>query len=220
MCEKQQYVLNSVNEFFTLKRPNVEKYNNEFIISLKWPSNAVDVLYSFRGVYTIGVFIYYRSYFPDEVRNDIFLKERESGKKQLLYSNEYLGKKYMLFSKVSDLNPMKEYLHKYYDIGNVFPTWPGANVNRGTSHCYDIPDVYYNRYDNFSNMVFNQIYKNAYMDKILASKYNSVEKLLKMSKDEYTEFLYYIVQVIDERTNLLAFWIKENSDEKSCKRGV
>ena len=29
---------------------------------------------------------------------------------------------------------IKEFLEHYYDIGNIIPTWPGANVNRGMAH--------------------------------------------------------------------------------------
>lgn len=49
--------LQSVEEFFQ-KRENVEKYNEDKINKLKW--ECPDVLFSFKGIYAIGVFIYYR----------------------------------------------------------------------------------------------------------------------------------------------------------------
>jgi hypothetical protein len=42
-------------EIFFQKRQTVEKYNEDKINKLKW--ECPDVLFSFRGVYAIGVFI-------------------------------------------------------------------------------------------------------------------------------------------------------------------
>ena len=56
--------LQSVEEFFQ-KREIVEKYNEDKINKLKW--ECPDVLFSFRGIYAISMFIYYRQLFVDNV---------------------------------------------------------------------------------------------------------------------------------------------------------
>lgn len=136
--------LQSVEEFFH-KRETVEKYNVDKIIKLNW--ECPDVLFSFRGVYAIGVFIYYRQLFGDNVKTDIKVKDEKGATRQRLYSDKFLSENYPQFSDVNDLPEIKGFLEHYYDIGNIIPTWPGANINRGMAHCYDIPNVYYKRHD-------------------------------------------------------------------------
>lgn len=74
--------LQSVEEFFH-KRETVEKYNVDKIIKLNW--ECPDVLFSFRGVYAIGVFIYYRQLFGDNVKTDIKVKDEKGATRQRLY---------------------------------------------------------------------------------------------------------------------------------------
>ena len=76
--------LQSVEEFF-YKRETVEKYNDDKIIKLNW--ECPDVLFSFRGVYAIGVFIYYRQLFVDNVKTDIMVKDEKGATRQRLYSD-------------------------------------------------------------------------------------------------------------------------------------
>ena len=78
--------LQSVEEFFQ-KRETVEKYNENKIIKLKW--ECPDVLFSFRGIYAIGVFIYYRQLFVDNVRTDIIVKDEKGSTRQRLYSDKF-----------------------------------------------------------------------------------------------------------------------------------
>lgn len=200
-------VLQSVEDFFTKERNTVEEYNQHNIDELKW--DYPDVLYSFRGIYAIGIFIFYRDLFVDNIKTDIILKDKNDGKRQLLYSNTYLSGHYTEFTKVNELPEQKRFLSHYYDIGNVIPTWPGANVNRGTAHCYDIPNVYYKRHMKISELFFGNVY-NAFIDKVLAeNKYGTVADLLKMDETEYVTFLNYIIRIIQERTDKIQNFLKE-----------
>lgn len=206
-------MLQSVEDFFTKPRKTVEECNNNKIGDLKWENP--DVLYSFRGIYAIGVFIFYRDLFADNIKNDIILKEKKEGKRQLLYSDKFLREHYTKFSKVNELPELKRFLRHYYDIGNVIPTWPGANVSRGMAHCYDIPNVYYKYYEKYTKLFMQNVYENVFLDKVLNEHmYGTVADLLKMDKDKYITFLIYIVEVIQERTNLI-----ENFLEKKKKHG-
>lgn len=195
-------MLNSVEEFFKKRRKTVEKYNEDKILDLGW--EYPDVLYSFKGVYAIGVFIFYRHLFKNNIKTDIILKDKESKRRQLLYSDKFLREHYTEFFHVNELKEMKTFLQHYYDIGNVIPTWPGANISRGMAHCYDIPNVYYKTYNKFTNLIFKNIYVNSFLDIILKeNEYDTVAKLLGMNKKEYVEFLKYITEVIITRNNLL-----------------
>lgn len=203
-----QMKLQSVEVFFLNERKTVEKYNRDAIIELGWECS--DVLYSFRGIYSIGVFIYYRHLFIDDVKTDIFLKNN-NGARQRLYSDKFLKEHYSEFKDVNNLPEIKMFLECYYDIGNVIPTWPGANVNRGMAHCYDIPNIYYKRHERFTKLIYGNIYKNAFLDNVLRNnEYDTVEKLFKLEKAEYAAFLKYVIGVIKERTNLLEGILQED----------
>lgn len=194
--------LQTVEDFFNKKRKTIEKYNYDKIAQLGW--QCPDVLYSFRGVYAIGVFIYYQYLFRNDVIVDIILKETKDGAKQFLYSDKFLREHYTEFSDVNELSEIKLFLQRYYNIGNIIPTWPGANVNRGMSHCYDIPNIYYKRHQKLTKLIYGSIYKNVFLDKVFKdNKYDTVEKLLKLDKHGYIDFLRYVISVIEERTDLL-----------------
>lgn len=109
----------SVEEFFQ-NRQTVEKYNEDKINKLKW--ECPDVLFSFRGVYAIGVFIHYRQLFVENVRTDIIVKDETGVTRQHLYSDKFLSENYPQFSDVNNLPEIKEFLEHYYDIGNIIPT--------------------------------------------------------------------------------------------------
>ena len=191
----------SVEDFFQ-KRQSVEKYNEDKINKLKW--ECPDVLFSFRGVYAIGVFIHYRHLFVENVRTDIIVKDETGVTRQHLYSDKFLSENYPQFSDVNNLPEIKEFLEHYYDIGNIIPTWPGANVNRGMAHCYDIPNIYYKRHAKFTELIYDKIYSNAFIDEIIENdEYDTVEKLLKLDPNQYVKFLKYIVKIIKKRNRQL-----------------
>lgn len=199
--------LQSVEEFFQ-KREAVEKYNEDKIIKLNW--ECPDVLFSFRGIYAIGVFVHYRQLFVDNVKTDIMVKDEKKATRQRLYSDKFLSENYPKFSDVNDLPEMKNFLEHYYDIGNIIPTWPGANVNRGMAHCYDIPNVYFKRYTKFTELVYGNVYTSAFIEEILDNdKYDTVEKLLKLKPEQYVEFLKYIVSIIKNRNEQLQAILQE-----------
>ena len=191
----------SVEDFFQ-KRQSVEKYNEDKINKLKW--ECPDVLFSFRGVYAIGVFIHYRQLFVENVRTDIIVKDETGVTRQHLYSDKFLSENYTQFSDVNNLPEIKEFLEHYYDIGNIIPIWPGANVNRGMAHCYDIPNIYYKRHAKFTELIYDKIYSNAFIDEIIENdEYDTVEKLLKLDPNQYVKFLKYIVKIIKKRNRQL-----------------
>lgn len=98
------------------------------------------------------------------------------------------------------------------NIGNIIPTWPGANINRGMAHCYDIPNVYYKRHAKFTKLVYGSIYRSVFIEEILENdKYDTVEKLLKLKPEQYVKFLEYIVDVIINRNKQLQDILQEEN---------
>lgn len=150
------------------------------------------------------MFIYYRQLFGDNVKTDIMVKDETGVKRQRLYSDKFLSENYPKFSDINNLPEIQEFLEHYYDIGNIIPTWPGANVNRGVAHCYDIPNIYYKRHAKFIKLIYDKIYNNVFIEGIVENdKYDTVEKLLKLQKNQYAEFLKYIVNIIKNRNRRL-----------------
>ena len=204
--------LQSVEEFFQ-KRDTVEKHNEDKIKKLKW--ECPDVLFSFRGIYAIGVFVYYRKRFIDTVKTDIMVKVEKGGMRQRLYSDKYLREHYEKFSDVNSLPEINQFLEHYYDIGNVIPTWPGANVSRGMAHCYDVPNIYFKRHAKFAELVYDNIYRSVFIEEILKNdKYDSVEKLLALQPEQYVEFLKYVIGVIANRNQQLEAIVQEDNEHE------
>ena len=157
------------NKLFT-----VEAYNRDIIDKLGW--ERPDVLYSFLGIYVIGLVVYY----PDEyeIHESRIIKKGNKAKGSDVYDlnvvNRIIKDKHILYEKgvlkrqeYLDLNPqLKQFIKKYFSIGNVIPTWPGANVDRGCSCMYDIPELYYSKYEIWTR-ILNEMYKNAFVDDIL-----------------------------------------------------
>lgn len=132
------------------------------------------------------------------------MKDETGVTRQHLYSDKFLSENYPQFSDVNNLPEIKEFLEHYYDIGNIIPTWPGANVNRGMAHCYDIPNIYYKRHAKFTELIYDKIYSNAFIDEIIENdEYDTVEKLLKLDPNQYVKFLKYIVKIIKKRNRQL-----------------
>lgn len=153
-------------------RFTVEAYNKDTIKKLNW--DRVDVLYSFLGMYAIGLTAYYPDEFEfikdgisikDSKNKNIYsLKQIESimASKQKLYKEKKLKKEDVL-----DFNPqLIQFIEKYFSIGNVIPVWPGANMDRGRACMYDIPELYFSKYEVWTRKL-NEIYGNAFLDDLL-----------------------------------------------------
>lgn len=146
------------------------------------------------------------------MKTDIKVKDEKGATRQRLYSDKFLSENYPQFSDVNDLPEIKGFLEHYYDIGNIIPTWPGANINRGMAHCYDIPNVYYKRHAKFTKLVYGSIYRSVFIEEILENdKYDTVEKLLKLQPEQYVKFLEYIVDVIINRNKQLQDILQEEN---------
>lgn len=189
--------METVKEILEWKNDKKEKSLEEKFFNekekLEW--DETDTLYSFLGIYVIGLGVYY----PNKFRCTSFQIRTEKGSNA--YSNKYIFNNYKEFVDLNELEELKNFIRNYLQIGNLIPIWPGGNKHRGQSHCFDIPEIYFSKYKKFTD-AFVQVYKNAYMEDIIENKKQiELPKILKMSKDEYKEFLKYIVDTIQNRNN-------------------
>lgn len=183
-----------------------------------------DVLYSFLGVYVVGLKIYCSENESGNLKK-IWSKEYSIGIHQHEYSRKFIlefvnyysakDKDNKIKNDINELKELKEindFISVYSSIGNVFPIWPGGNEHRGKNGCYDIPDIYFNKegIHNYSEHFFNTFCTNNFMENIRYGKYSTLtrESMLKFNREEYKNFLIYIHDTICEREEKINMLLK------------
>lgn len=189
--------METVEEYFEWKSNKKEKSLEEKYImktrELKW--DFTDTLYSFLGIYAIGL----KAYYPNKFRCTKFQIKTETGTN--VYCNKYIFNNYKEFEELNKLNELKEFIKNYLTIGNLIPIWPGGNMHRGMSQCFDLPEIYFNRHNKFTDSLV-QVYKNAYMGNIIENREKiKFPDILEIDKEKYKKFLKYIVDTIKDRNN-------------------
>lgn len=198
---------NKVNTFFEWKRDkksSVEKKYREDTTVKTW--QRIDVLYSFIGIYQIGIYVIY----PESCRRTNYNIYPKFGGKY--YDFAYLTEKisgtprYMKYAELNKIIEDSGLIEVIDSIGNVIPIWPGGNIDKGArNYCFDIPDIYFGYlYPEWFD-VLCQMYPNAFLNSICMEKYSVDTKsfLDGMTKNNYIEFLNHAVKVITGRSNLL-----------------
>lgn len=189
--------METVQEYLEWKNNKKEKSLEEKYIKktreLEW--DFTDTLYSFLGIYAIGL----KAYYPDKFRCTKFQIKTEMGTNA--YCNKYIFNNYKEFEALNELDELKEFIKNYLTIGNLIPIWPGGNMHRGMSQCFDLPEIYFNRHNKFTDFLV-QVYKNAYMGNIIENREKiKFPDILEMDKEKYKKFLKYIVATIKDRNN-------------------
>ncbi len=187
----------SIDAFFKWKvadKNSIEKINRDNKYVRKW--NKIDVLYSFIGIYTIGIYTFYKE---ECRRTNYLIKTLDGG----FFSKDYLANHYMDFPKLNKVIEDVGFIEVYDSVGNLIPVWPGANVDRGTrAYCFDIPEVYFgNMYYEWFKLLCN-MYPDAHLEIIIdkAFVYDTKTFLDEMDEKKYVEYLEHIVNVIRKRT--------------------
>lgn len=123
ICEEKNYMENSIETFFKWKKDSSgisveDMCNKDNKIISQWERK--DVLYSFIGIYQIGLFVFY----PDEyIKTDYTIKTRTGD----FFGLEYLimeEKEVERFKKYEELNKMiedSEFIQYIDTPGNVIP---------------------------------------------------------------------------------------------------
>ncbi|MFZ2713682.1 MAG: hypothetical protein WAX68_01000 [Streptococcus suis] len=178
---------------------------------LNW--QYVDVLFSFKGIYSLGI----KAFYPNmvgTVQNGTILYpiiNKKLNSKRRLYSGTYLLEYFEEFKELNNLKELRDFIHIYESLGNLIPVWPGANSHRGVFGVYDLADLYF--YDSKIEELGRLYYKNFHSENSVYSisrfcfeKSNTSYKLqdfLSMNREEYKRFLKHIVEVIKNRNSKL-----------------
>ena len=189
---------------------SVESKHKEITDKFEW--SHTDVLYSFLGIYALGVYAYNKNNGHFYV-TDYQIKDTKHDTN--IYCLNYL---YNIQSDSEyELEELNEYVEDFIacwsKLGNVFPIWPGGNRARGLANigCFDIPERYFaTEYDWFLALCF--IYRKTICftghinsDTPKMAMYTSLENFLKTidTPDKYNAFLDRICETINARTKEL-----------------
>lgn len=196
-------------------------------------SSQADVLYSFLGIYALGVWVYNQ----DKIDKNQVIKNRVKGcsSRQHFYSRRFqlaiqdIGENDEIFNdvvegRVSAIKSLKinvdtlnenpelqRFISNYFSVGNVIPIWPGGNKCKGNDDFFDIPELFFAKYRERYNVLLDLTGNFAYLDKFNQDficnfeKYESLDKFLNSisSIKEYTKYLEHVNEIIDTRTNLI-----------------
>ena len=178
---------------------------------LNW--QYVDVLFSFKGIYSLGI----KAFYPNmvgTVQNGTILYpiiNKKLNSKQRLYSGTYLLEHFEEFKELNNLDELHDFIDIYESLGNLIPVWPGANSHRGVFGVYDLADLYF--YDSKIEELGRLYYKNFHSENSVYSisrfcfeKSNTPYKLqdfLSMNREEYKRFLKHIKKKKKNRNSKL-----------------
>ena len=194
-------MVNTIENYFQWKtnpkEPSIEiKYENHMIIS-QW--KKTDVLYSFIGIYQIGIYVFY----PDKCKRTNYTIKNEAGE---YFSLEYLTAEFKKYEKLNKTNIDSNFIQYIDSFGNVIPIWPGGNTDKGKrSYCFDIPDIYFKKYEKWFSAM-RQLYPHSCLDGIIDNEFstdNTKIFLDNMNEDTYPKFLKHVVEVITKRKKYL-----------------
>lgn len=193
---------------------SVEEYNIDYTNKCGG-RKLTDVLYSFLGIYAIGVWVYNKDNQNCKqelfsISNKIHTLNRE-GKKQILCSKKFLND--LQDDEINGINVknLNEYLEKtfvpvYFHAGNLIPMWPGGNTYRGNQNngFMDIPEIFFHKYPFWFNAL--KQYPNAFLDEmgmqIDQSRFESLGSFLESVNgvEKYEQYIEDIVKIINNRS--------------------
>ena len=189
-------------EDFVKQRTCLEEKHQNSSVKLGW--DYTDVLYSFLGVYVIGLRVYYPEYF---IAKGITIRPINDNK-QNAYSKKFFKKHFANYNELNEKISNSGFLDKYSSLGNITPIWPGGNTHKGQSKCFDIPDLYFkkSRVRKCAEAFFSIKNLNCFLELIFEGKYyleKETSDFMKFTKEEYGEFLKHIVLIIEYREKKL-----------------
>lgn len=194
------------------------KKNEDIVKKLKWNSYT-DVLYSFLLTYKLGLEIINQDKF-DEIKNNT---KKEWGVKWLNTNSAKFLFECSRDEAYKDFNNNllnKEFLELYFTVGNVIPIWPGGNEARGKKGIYDIPELFFNTYPEWTEELIRQ-YNNIYIDSVVKNdrflvycenetkKYkepiemDKLKDIMQKDKQVYYDYLAHRNAIIKERNSAL-----------------
>lgn len=200
----------------SLKYESIEKLNRSKIDMLGW-GKYTDVLYSFLGIFALGVYIFEKD---KEIKYSIGKDNiiRIAGTKKRLYSRKYIKDNFSNFLELVNVKEVNDFAKVYNSIGNIVSIWPGGNEFKGKSRCYDIPEIFFYNHGEMEKVYIQSLLKKKVKDVALTRfitksqlYVNNIETVFKYNKKKYTEFIQHIVKEINMRTDEINKLINTNS---------
>lgn len=179
--------------------------DNKKITNLGW-GEYKDVLYSFLGIFTLGVYVFEKnknSQCKYSIGKDNII--RIAGTRIWLYSRNYIKDHFNEFSNLAATKEIQDFAKVYNSEGNIIPIWPGGNEFKGKARCYDIPDIFFFKYGNMEKMYVQHILHKKIEDVALSrfmtsSPYvKTIDDIFKYNIEEYLKFVRHIVNEIEMR---------------------
>ncbi|MHB8130444.1 MAG: hypothetical protein ACYDEX_15750 [Mobilitalea sp.] len=193
---------------------SIEKHNYDYTEKCGG-YDMTDVLFSFLGIYAIGVWVFNKNIdglFKIE-KNKIKTLEEENSNchKQILCSKKFLlrlqNEKVNKIS-IDDLNKCLEgFADKYFNVGNLVPMWPGGNNLKGNQNngFMDIPELFYRKYSYWYEKLNEhpQAWLKEMNERVKNNRFDSLESFLLSidSPEKYVEYINNAVMIIEDRTN-------------------
>lgn len=176
--------------------------------------DMTDVLFSFLGIYAIGVWVFNKNIdglFKIEKNKIKTLKEENSKcHKQILCSKKFLLRlqnEEVNNIKVDNLNKCLEgFVGNYFNVGNLIPMWPGGNNLKGNQNkgFLDIPELFFRKYLYWYEKLNEhpQAWLTKMNEQVNNTRFDSLESFLGSidSEEEYINYIKNAVGIIEYRT--------------------
>lgn len=208
------YIPKSVKEILEwkngiIKYPiSVELYeNNKFYTEICGGTKQTDVLFSFLGIYAIGVYVYNKD-------KNIFVVQRNKiklkGKNQILCSKKYLLDLQSDKNSEMEVEELNKTIQKlvdvYFDVGNLIPMWPGGNMLKGNQNngYMDIPELFFHEYEYWFDILTKYTYSflEHMIDRVKEERFECLNVYLdSLDIRQYKEYIDEITEIISYRNN-------------------
>lgn len=194
---------------------SIEKMNEKYVNNCGG-SNRVDVLYSFLGIYAIGVWVYNKD------KTNMFIREKNKIRVSLKNNREskqILASKKFLLSlqgnndipiEVKSLNEViSPFVKNYFKVGNLIPIWPGGNALKGNQNngFMDIPELFFTKFYDWYEILkkLQYAFLTEFDNKLKEYDKSTMENLKCFldgfgSIENYNSYINNINSIIDDRT--------------------
>lgn len=194
---------------------SVEKMNEKYVNNCGGP-DRVDVLYSFLGIYAIGIWVYNKD------KTNVFIREKNKIRVSLKNNREsrqILASKKFLLSlqgnndipiEVKSLNEViSPFVKNYFKVGNLIPIWPGGNVLKGNQNkgFMDIPELFFTKFYDWYEILkkLQYAFLTEFDNKLKEYDKSTMENLKCFldgfgSIENYNSYINNINSIIDDRT--------------------
>lgn len=196
---------------------SVEEHNSAYTLACGG-SDVTDVLFSFLGIYAVGILVF------NKHLEDVFKIEKNRikvcGGNDKRYNQILCSKKFLLQLQeekiadieVSELNDcIKGFAKEYFQVGNLIPIWPGGNKVKGNQNkgFMDIPELFFCRYYEWYQCLAER--EDAHLQEMTMYMNDNKENFASLkdflesldTKDKYIKYIEHVISVIRSRTEMI-----------------